>query len=172
MDNGRKNGYGIIEILIASTISVILFLSVNSFLNLSLKIAIDDMHKAEALNLARATLEGARAIRDEDKPSPDPDPKLGWNEISGLTFDAPHHIEASGVGPYDWTPISGSQAVGRYTVWFTVSEVQRANFGIGDIVSGGGIVDPQTIKVTSNVTWTSSKGLEQISLYEYLTNIK
>lgn len=170
--DSNQNGYGIIEILIASTIGVILFLSVNSFLNLSLKIAIDDMRKVEALNHARATLEGARAIRDEDKPSPDPDPKLGWNEISGLTFDALYHIEASGVGPYEWTPVSGSQSVGRYTVWFTVSEVQRANFGIGDIVSSGGIVDPQTIKVTSNVTWTSSKGFEQISLYEYLTNIK
>lgn len=172
MNNDQEKGFGVIEILIASTIGVMLFLSVNSFLNLSLKMAIDDMRKVEAMSLAKAMLEEARAVRDEDRPAPDPDPKLGWNEISGLTFDTPHYFQAGGAGPYEWAPVVGTQTVGRYTAWFTVSQVQRADMGIGDIVSSGGTVDPYTIKITSYVNWVSSRGVDEVSLYEYLANIK
>lgn len=172
MNTDQQNGYGIIEILVASTIGVVLFLSVNSFLSLSLKLAIDDMHKVEAIDLAKASIEEARAVRDEDQSSPTADPKLGWNNIYALTRDTAYHFEQSGVGPYKWVSASGGIAVGRYTSWVTISSVQRANAGKGDIVSSGGTVDPETIKVTSHVTWMSSNGSQEISLYEYLTNIK
>jgi len=171
MSNDQK-GYGIIEILIASTIGVVLFLSVNSFLNLSFKMASDDMRKVEALNLARASLEEARAVRDEDQSSPTVDPKLGWNNLNALTRDTEYHFEQSGVGPYKWVSNLGSYNIGRYTVWITVSDVKRSNAGKGDIVSSGGTLDPETLKIVSNVTWVSSRGLQDISLYEYLTNIK
>ncbi|MFA6096786.1 MAG: hypothetical protein WC788_04120 [Candidatus Paceibacterota bacterium] len=169
MNSNQPNGYGIIEILVASTIGVILFLSVNGFLTLSLKMAIDDMHKVEAMNLVRATLEEARAARDEDQSTPTVDPKLGWNNIYALTRDTAYYFAQSGTGPYTWGSVSGAQTVGRYTVWFTVSDVTRASDG--DIVTGG-TLDPGTVKITSYVNWTSSRGAEEISLYEYLTDIK
>lgn len=172
MNGEQEKGYGIIEILIVSTIGAILFLSVNGFLNLSLKMAIEDMRKVEALNYAKASLEEARVVRDEGQSSPTADPKLGWNNIYGLTRDTAYHFEQNGAGPYKWISVLGDYIIGRYTVWVTISDVQRASAGKGDIVSGGGTVDPETIKVTSYVSWMSSNGLEQISLYEYLTNIK
>lgn len=172
MNKDQKNGYGVIEILIASTLAVILFLSINGFLNFTLKMAIDDMYRVEALNLAEAQLEEARAVRDEDQSSPTIDPKLGWTTINALTFDAPYHFAPSGAGPYKWVSAAGSLAVGKFTKWFTVSAVQRANVGKGDIVSVGGTVDPETIKITSHVTWASSQGAQEIVLFEYLTNIK
>jgi len=127
------------------------------------------MHKVEALNLARATLEEARAVRDEDQSVPIIDPKLGWNNVYALTRDTEYNFAQSGTGPYAWGSVLGVQTVGRYTVWFTVSDVTRASDG--DIVIGG-TLDPGTVKVTSYVSWTSSQGAEEISLYEYLTDIK
>lgn len=169
MNNDQQNGYGIIEILVASTIGVVLFLSVNSFLSLSLKTAIDDMHKVEALNLARATLEEARAVRDEDQLTPTVDPKLGWNNINALTRDTEYHFTQSGAGPFKWEPLLGAQTIGKYTVWFTVSDVSRA---VNGDIAVGGTLDTGTIKVMSYVDWTSSRGAQEISIYEYLTDIK
>lgn len=168
----NKTGMGVVEIIVASTIGVLLFASVSGFLNQSLKMAIDDMHKAEALSLAKSQLEEARAMRDEDKPEPGADPKQGWNNVKALKGLGAYHFTQNGTGPYSWGAAAGYETTGKYIVSFTVSSVQRSNFGKGDIVASGGTVDAETVKITSNVSWISSEGAQSISLFEYLTNFK
>jgi type II secretory pathway pseudopilin PulG len=172
MTENQKNGYGIVEILVVLSIGMILFLSVSNFLNLSLKMVMDDVKKTEALSLARSSLEQARAVRDENQISPTADPKLGWTNISGLSFGSHYHFEPSGPVPQKWVAVAGDNIVGRYTVWVTMSQVGRNNAGRGDIVSAGGTIDPGTLKVTSNVSYATTSGTKVISLYEYLTNFK
>ncbi len=167
----RKNGYGIVEILVVLSIGMILFLSVSSFLNLSLKIVMDDVKKTEALSLARSSLEQARAVRDEDQIDP-ADPKLGWTNLSGLTFGSHYHFSPTGPVPEKWAAVAGDGIVGKYTAWVITSQVARDNAGRGDIVSVGGMIDPDTIKITSNVSYAAYGGTKTITLYEYLTNFK
>lgn len=168
----KRNGYGIVEILIVLSIGMILFLSISIFLNLSLKMVMDDSKKTEALSLAKSSLEQARAVRDENQINPTADPKFGWTNISGLTYGSHYHFAPTGPVPQKWTAVAGNSAAGKYTVWVTISQVARDNAGRGDIVSVGGTIDPDTIKITSNVSYTASGGTKVISLYEYLTNFK
>lgn len=161
-----------VEIIVASSMMVILFFSVSGFLNQSLKMAIDDTHKAEALSLATSVLEQARAFRDENQLTPTADSKLGWTNLNALTRGVAYHFTESGVGPYKWGVAAGSGTSGRFTISFNISNVQRASLGKGDIVSSGGTNDINTLKITSIVSWTDSSGVQTISLYEYLTNFK
>ncbi len=154
-----QKGYGIVEIIITLSMGMILLFGIDQFLNLSLRMAMDDIKKTEALNLAKSSLEQARAVRDED-----------WTNISGLTLGSHYHFDVS-ASPEKWITASGDNTVGRYTVWIVTSSVNRDNIS-DDIVSSGGSLDANTIRVDSYVSWISSSGAQQISLFEYLTNYK
>ena len=156
MDNSKQNGYGLIEIIIVSSIGIIVFLSVSVFLNSFLRIAIHNINTTEALFLAKSSLEQARAIRDED-----------WANISSLNIDDSYHFDSDEASPEKWEAQLGTKSENKYTIWITVSEVQRD--GDDDIVLVGG-TDDNTLKITSNVSWLTPNGTEQISLFGYLTN--
>ena len=156
MDNSKQNGYGLIEIIIVSSIGIIVFLSVSVFLNSFLRIAIHNINTTEALFLAKSSLEQARAIRDED-----------WANISSLNIDDSYHFDSDEASPEKWEAQLGTKSENKYTIWITVSEVQRD--GDDDIVLVGG-TDDNTLKITSNVSWPTPNGMEQISLFGYLTN--
>ncbi len=158
MNNFNQKGFGLIEIIIAATISIIVFLAAILYLNFSLKIAAEDINKMEALYFAKSSLEQARSIRDED-----------WTIIDTLNRSDEYHFEADAFSPPKWVPVSGSETVGRYTLQFVLSDVYR-NAVSDDIVSSGGILDTETIKITSSVSYLTRNGTKQIKLHEYLTN--
>lgn len=154
-----KNGFGLIEILLVVGVGMATFLGIEQYLNLSLKAAIQDSYQTEALYWAKSNLEQARAVRDED-----------WALISALTVGNQYNFIANGATPEKWIAQMGTRSESRYTVWFTVSQVQRdAN---SDIVAIGGIVDPNTLKINSNVSWLENGATKQISISEYLVNFK
>lgn len=163
MDNFKQKGFGLIEIILAATIAIVVFLSVESYLNFSLKVAAEDVSQTEALYLAKSLLEQARGVRDEND---------GWeNNISSLALDSPYYFQASGTSPEKWAPVSGNQTVGKYTIWFDVSSVER-DAGNGNIVASGGVIDGNTLKFTSHVSWSERSGAKHIDLFEYLTNFR
>ena len=39
-----------------------------------------------------------------------------------------------------------------------------------NIVSGGGVIDANTLKITASVSWSDNGGAKEVDLSEYLTN--
>lgn len=157
--NISQKGFGLIEILLVVGVGMATFLGIEQYLNLSLRAAVQDSYQTEALYWVKANLEQARAVRDED-----------WALISSLILGNQYNFIANGATPEKWTVQTGSRSESRYTVWFTASQVQRdAN---SDIVVIGGTVDPNTLKINSNVSWDESGAAKQISISEYLVNFK
>ena len=159
MNSSKQNGYGLIEIIIAITVGMMVFLSVSEYLNSFLKVSIKNINTTEALFLAKSSLEQARAVRDED-----------WVNISSLNPGDSYCFNSDGASPEKWVSQAGTKSEDKYTIWIVVSEVERD--GNDDIVSAGTYTDENTFKITSNVSWPIASGTEQISLFEYLTNFR
>lgn len=160
MNNSKQNGYGLIEIIIVVTIGVVVFLAVSGCLNSFLKIAIQNTDTTEALFLAKSSLEQARAVRDED-----------WGNISSLTLGDSYYFTSDLASPAKWITQAGTKSEDRYTIWIIVSEVQR-DINDNIVSTGGTYTDLNTLKITSNVSWSTTDGAKQIELFEYLTNFR
>ncbi len=160
MNSSKQNGYGLVEIIIVVTIGIMVFLSVSGCLNSFLKIAIQNTDTTESLFLAKSSLEQARAVRDED-----------WVNISSLIPGNSYYFTSNLASPAKWISQMGTKSEDKYTIWVVVSEVERDNDH--NIVSAGGTyTDLNTLKITSNVSWSDSSGAKQIELFEYLTNFR
>lgn len=159
MNAYKKNGYGLIEIIIVVTVGTMVFLSVSECLNSFLKMSIQNANTTEALFLAKSSLEQARAFRDED-----------WTNISSLTPGNSYYFEPDGSSPEKWIAQPGTKSEDQYTIGITVSEVQRD--GNDDIASSGVYIDENTFKIISTASWLTANGLKQVSLFEYLTNFR
>lgn len=163
----KKNntGFGLIEILLVVSVGMATFLGIEQYLNLSLRAAVQDMRQTEALYRAKSGLEQARIVRDED-----------WALISGMTIGNQYSFVPSGtIPPVGTTPQkliaqSGTKIEGNYTVWVTTSQVQRDTND--DIVSVGGVIDPNTLKIDSSVSWLENGISKQVTISEYLVNFK
>jgi type II secretory pathway pseudopilin PulG len=158
MNKSKQNGYGLIEIIITVAIGMMVFLGVSEYLNSFLRASLKNINTTEALFFAKSSLEQARAVRDED-----------WANISSLNPGDSYSFDSNGVSPEKWIAQLGTRSEGKYTMWIIVSEVQRD--GNDNIVPVGG-PDENTFKITSNVSWPTASGTEQISLFEYLTNFR
>lgn len=155
--NFKQRGFGLIEILLVVSVGMATFLGIEQYLNLSLKAAAQDMSQTEALYWAKSSLEQARAVRDED-----------WALISGLTIGNQYSFLPDASTPQKLITQSGVRTEGKYTVWITTSQVLRdAN---DDIVTVGGTIDPNTLKINSRVTWPGNA--TGITISEYLVNFK
>ncbi len=159
MINSKQNGYGLVEVIIVSTIGIMVFLGVSGCLNSFLKVAILNIDNTEALFLAKSSLEQARAVRDED-----------WSNIYSLDRDEPYYFKSEGANPEKWVAQAGTKTEDGYAIWIVISKVQRDNDG--NIFPGGATDDEDTLKITSNVSWSAAGGAEQINLFQYLTNFR
>ncbi len=158
MNNLKQVGFGLIEIILVVTIGAGVFLSIEQYLNLSLRATAQNINRVEALYLAESSLEQARALRD-----------VNWSAISGLTVGANYYFTADTSNPQQWIAQAGTKSIGKYTVWITTSQVLR---DVGDnIVSAGGVIDANTAKITSKVSWTENGTAKQITLSAYLANL-
>jgi type II secretory pathway pseudopilin PulG len=168
MINSKQNGYGLIEIIVATTVVAMVFLGVSECLNSFLKIALQNTDTTEALFLAKSSLEQTRAVRDEGNEG---EGDLDWINIPDVVMGDSYHFESNGTSPEKWVAQAGTKSEGKYTVWITASEVRRDDND--DIVSTGGTyTDLNTLKITSNVSWSTASGAKQINLFEYLTNFR
>ena len=168
MNNSKQSGYGLIEIIVVTTVVTLVFLGVSGCLNSFLKIALQNTDTTEALFLAKSSLEQARIVRDEGNAGAG---DLDWMNISGLVPGNSYYFESEGADPENWTAQPGTESVDKYTVWIEASGVQRDNSN-HDIISSGGYTDNNTLKITSYVSWSTTSGTKQISLFEYLTNFR
>ena len=156
INNSDQKGFGLIEMIVAIAIGIVVFVPIVLYLNFSLKIAAEDVSRVEALYLAKSSLEQARSIRDED-----------WANINVLTIGDSYYFEPNISSPKGWVSSTGSDTIGKYTVWVVSSKVYRD--GSYNIVPAGNY-DPETLKITASVSYMTRNGERQINLHEYLTN--
>ena len=159
MPKDLQKGYGILEIVLVVSIGLVIFLGVQGYLSLSLKIAIQDASENEALYLAKSSLEEARALRDG-----------GWANVSALTLGNQYNFQATGADPQAIAAVAGTKTIGKYTAWIRTYSVARDIND--DIVSSGGTVDANTLKIVSSVSWQNLGTAKQVDLYEYLVNLE
>ncbi len=165
----NQKGFGLLEIILVVAIGMLVFLSIEEYMDYSLRAVNGEANKTEALYYAKSSLEEARAVRDEKNGS---DYGYGWNQISppGTILGNQYNFQSDGNTPAKWLIKSGTKTIGKYTIWIVIAPVARdAN---DNIVAVGGTVDGNTLKITSSVTWPESGGTKQISLSEYLTDFR
>ncbi len=160
MNKFNQKGFGLVEIIIAATIGIAVLLAASSYLNFSLRVAAEDINQIEALYFAKSSLEQARAVRDED-----------WEDIYVLARGSAYYFEADASAPQKWRSVSGNKIVGRYIIQIVLSDVYR-DAASDNIVSSGGVLDPETLKITSNVSYSVRGGIKQVETHEYLANFK
>lgn len=166
MKNLNEKGFGIVEVILVSAIMAIVFLGIMSYLNSYSRLTAINKMETEALYYARSSLEQARAVRDENS---DINYTYGWDVMYGLDFASTSHynFQISGLG---WIPVVGDKIIEGYTIWVTLESVYRDVNDDIDLVAG--VLDDNSIKVISHVSYFSRGEAKEIILFEYLTNFK
>lgn len=165
----NQKGFGLLEIVLVVAIGMLVFLSIEGYMDYSLKAVNGETNKTEALYYAKSSLEEARAVRDEKNGS---DYEYGWKQISppSTVLGNQYNFQPDGNTPAKWLIQPGTKTIGKYTIWIVIASAARdAN---DNIVAAGGTIDDKTLKITSYVAWPESGGTRQISLSEYLTNFR
>lgn len=148
-----QQGFSIIEVITAIAIFVII--SSGAVISVISSFSTTRLAKEQqvATSIANEGIAATSSIRNQD-----------WNNLSIGTFGLAQQANI-------WT-FSGSNDLdssGKYSRSITIEAVNRDSNE--DIVSSGGIIDPNTLLVTSDVTWffTPSRA-NTVSISQYLTN--
>lgn len=150
----KNDGFGIVEIIIAISIMSIALFAISEVSVIYLKQSGQNKDSLKALYLAEEGLEAARSARDQS-----------WSgNITSLTMGNPYFPVIS-ANKWTLSNINPGLIDNIYTRQVIVTDVSR---GAGDnIVTSGGINDPNTKKIVSTVSW----GTKSTSLTTYLTNL-
>jgi|SRR5579872_6270737 len=154
----EQKGFSVVEIILASALFLI-------FSGASIIVVLQgfdaDRTATDAIVANEYAIEGIEAVRSIR------DQSSGYSNLAAKTG-------ANGVAPVSsvWAFSGGSNQFGpngMYTRVITISTVNRD--GSGNIVSSGGSTDPNTMKVTSTVTWNVSPTRhDSVVQTTYLTN--
>lgn len=146
-------GLSIIEVILAVMIFSILAVSGVATVIHSFSVNRRGEEETQATLVAQEGIEAARSIKNKS-----------W---VSLTTGA-HGLATTG---NQWAFSGTTETLGRFTRVVNVTAVNR-NVG-GDIVSSGGTVDPDTMKITSTASWAFITGRnEQVSLSTYMSNFR
>ena len=144
-------GFGLLETIVALGIfSVISVAGISGFIP-ALQSGRSGREQTQAVNLAQEGLEAIRSIRERD-----------YANLTPGTFGI-------GISSNLWSLSGTSDVNDKYTRKIIISQASRDTGG--SLVSSGGVTDPDTFIVTSNISWNNSIGdTRQISLDSVLTN--
>lgn len=176
--NQRKQAFGIIEVLISSTIIIIVLAALTMTGRATLNSSSYLQERSEALYLAQEGIESARQIRDTAWI--DTSSGTNWGTIASLSGDRAviYNPATSGfvtTGAADSgknLTVSGTQ----FTRIVTFSNVgglipDDTSQSGGSVYASTGVNPPNAMKVTATVTWASVLGSNKsISVSEVLTN--
>lgn len=152
----QNKGVGLIEILVAIAIIGLILTSLAGLGNFILKINQQNKQSVIAAFLAQEAIEAIRAIKEEN-----------WNLIANLTDSNPYHPIKAG-SPLKWVLTAGAETINGLTRQITVSPVYRDTND--NIITSGGILDPETKKITAVVSWNDNGRNYQTPIVYYLTN--
>lgn len=158
MSKYKKNkklysGLSVVEAMLAIMIFALLALSgVGTVIN-SFTVNRRGEEETQASIMAQEGLDAVRSIKNK-----------GWSSVT----TGAHGLATTGD---QWSFNGVSDVNGRFTRVVNISAVNRD--ASGNIISTGGTVDPDTMKVTSTVSWDFFTGKnESVSLTSYVTNFR
>ncbi len=151
-----QRGIGIIEILVVVAIIGIALVSLTGLANFTLKVNAQLKKNLIATNLASEAVEAVRAIKDGS-----------WADLASYSTGIAYHpVQSAG----EWQLASGSETIGDFSRQIILDQVYRD--GSDDITASGGVLDPNTLKITATVSWTEKGAAQQVSLIDYLADWK
>jgi prepilin-type N-terminal cleavage/methylation domain-containing protein len=156
MEQKNKQGFSIIEIIVA--MGIFLLIAVSAVTTILGSFSTNRLGEEEttAYLFALEGMEAAKSIRNQ-----------GWNSPFLTTNCSSGCGIANNAGVWQWN--GSNNTSGKYTRNITVSDVRRN--GSGAIVESGGTLDANAKKITSSVTWNFTPTRSNtVSLYTYVTN--
>lgn len=156
LNNSVTKGFGLIEIIIGSTILTISLIAISTYFQKSLQLSQDSGKTVQASFLLEEGIEVAKFFRD-----------TSWQNISGLTAGTSYYFQFDGT---KWATTSSNVFIDNiFERKLVINNVSRdAN---DDIVSSGGTNDADTKKTTVSVSWLGRSGTTTKSISTYITNI-
>lgn len=156
INGGLSKGFGLIEIIVGSTILTVSLIATSSYFQKSLQLNQDSGKTVQASFLLEEGIEVVKFFRD-----------TSWQNISGLTAGASYYLRFDGT---KWATTSSNVFVDNvFERKLVINNVSR---GAGDdIVSSGGTNDANTKKATISVSWLGRSGTTTKSISTYIANI-
>ena len=152
----NKTGFMMIEVIIASSIMVIVTIATMAVVQKGITISHQSLHATQASFLLEEGGEAVRIFRDS-----------AWSNISNLSIGATYYPTFNGNA---WTLSTTSNKVDSFTRIVTIGSVNR-DATTGDIVSSGGVLDTGTKLIIVNVSWVENGVTLSKTLKFYISNI-
>ncbi|MEW5907765.1 MAG: hypothetical protein AB1643_01090 [Patescibacteria group bacterium] len=151
-----KNGIGLIEVVIGSTIILLAFLGLMSVANMSLRILEVNNHNLQASFLLEEGVEAIKSFRDS-----------GWNQnIATLSSGNNYYLDFNGAS---WQSTTTNIFIDNFFERkFTIEDVRR---DADNDISTSGNIDPGTKKINVYISWVERGATTTKSISTYLTNI-
>ena len=153
-----RMGFTLIEIILATSIFTMFFLSVSFFYKKALDVSKDTTGHIQSGYFLEEGIEAIKLLRDQN-----------WSSnITPLVPGATYYFHWDGSR---WTATTTSELIeNTYTRTFTIANVYRDS---GDNIASAGTLDPGTKKVTVSVAWVrmGNKGVANDSAETYITNL-
>src|SRR3989344_2907801 len=153
-----KNGFGLLEIVIAVSIISGTIFSLSYVFIISHRLEAISSDKVRANFLAEEGLEAMRFLRDKS-----------WNtNLSGLSVDTTYYLSFA-TTTSTWSVVTNGPALidGLYMRTINVAAVERD--ASDDIVSSGGTVDPDSKKISVTMAWSGRGATSTVTISTYLS---
>lgn len=155
LNDGLSKGFGLIEIIIGSTILTISLIAISTYFQKTLQLNQDSGKTTQASFLLEEGIEVVKFFRD-----------TSWTNISGLNVGTYYFLRFDGV---KWATTSSNVFVDNiFERKFVINSVSR---DADDDITSGGMIDTDTKKVTVSVSWLGRNGTTTKSISTYITNI-
>lgn len=152
-------GMTLVELLIVLAVITIGLAYIIGAFAFYLSILSTEKNVTYANSLVQQSLEGVRNIRHNTE----------WDTDGLATFSTgiSYHLEQAGSPPH-WILVSGSQAANGFKQEIVFDNVYR---DLNDnVVASGGVIDPDSKKVSVSVSWNQKSKVRQIEVETILTN--
>lgn len=167
--SGSNAGISIIELLVGASILTMSLSALLGFLVFAFSTASLVKQQTQAITLAEGALEALKNFRDGTAWNVD-DPQNQYDGLGKAQTGVVYHMGVSGDTPPRWQLLSGIETAGMFTRSIVLENAQRdVN---NNIVTAGGIDDPDTRKVTVTVSWQAKTTPQEVALVSYFTNWK
>ncbi len=153
--SANEKGFTLVEVLISASVILVSVIALVGVHSLYIRTALSNSEAIKAAYLAEEGLEVVRFWRNSS-----------WSQkVAPIPLGTSYGLTLSGV---TWAT-STNQYVGSFQRQVTLSAVGRD--ASGDIVASGGTVDPNTLLVTSQVSWMKGGATTTKAISTYLTNL-
>lgn len=165
--SGSNAGISIVELLVGAAILTMSLSALLGFLVFALSTTSFLKQQTEAFTLGEGAGEALKNFRDGTLWNVD-DPQNQYDGLGKASTGVAYHLGLSLDVPPRWQLLLGTETTGIFTRSIVLENVQRdVN---SNIVSTGGIDDPNTKKVTVTVSWAAKTKTQEVTIVSYLTN--